>query len=84
MKAKGPAAAKVEEDKKKGLALFGPKPPTPKLLRAFGGNINKNIIDRMKVTRAHVRLPVVVCCNYTDSYLNLGLCFFPQSASGGQ
>lgn len=49
MKAKGPAAAKVEE-KKKGLALFGPKPPTPKLLRAFGGNINKTIIDKMKVT----------------------------------
>uniref|UniRef100_A0A3Q3C4E8 Cyclic nucleotide-gated cation channel beta-3-like n=1 Tax=Haplochromis burtoni TaxID=8153 RepID=A0A3Q3C4E8_HAPBU len=33
MKAKGPAAVKVEEEKKKGLALFGPKPPTPKLLR---------------------------------------------------
>uniref|UniRef100_A0A7N6A176 Cyclic nucleotide-binding domain-containing protein n=1 Tax=Anabas testudineus TaxID=64144 RepID=A0A7N6A176_ANATE len=33
MKAKGPAAAKVEEDKKKGLVLFGPKPQTPKLLR---------------------------------------------------
>ncbi|XP_075870968.1 cyclic nucleotide-gated channel beta-3-like [Nelusetta ayraudi] len=48
MKAKGPAAAKVEEEKKKGLALFGPKPPTPKLLRAFGGNINKAIIDKMK------------------------------------
>uniref|UniRef100_A0A3Q0T187 Cyclic nucleotide gated channel subunit beta 3, tandem duplicate 2 n=1 Tax=Amphilophus citrinellus TaxID=61819 RepID=A0A3Q0T187_AMPCI len=32
MKAKGPAAAKVEEEKKKGLALFGHKPPTPKLL----------------------------------------------------
>lgn len=52
MKAKGPAAAKVEEEKKKGLALFGPKPPTPKLLRAFGGNINKAIIDKMKVRTA--------------------------------
>lgn len=50
MKAKGPAAAKVEEEKKKGLALFGPKPPTPKLLRAFGGNINKTIVEKMKVT----------------------------------
>lgn len=51
MKAKGPAAAKVEEEeKKKGLALFGPKPPTPKLLRAFGGNINKTLIDKVKVT----------------------------------
>lgn len=49
MKAKGPAAAKVEEEKKKGLALFGPKPPTPKLLRAFGGNINKTVINKLKV-----------------------------------
>ncbi|XP_035512408.1 cyclic nucleotide-gated cation channel beta-3-like [Morone saxatilis] len=48
MKAKGPAAAKVEEEKKKGLALFGPKPPTPKMLRAFGGNLNKTIIDKIK------------------------------------
>lgn len=50
MKAKGPAAAKVEEDKKKGLVLFGPKPQTPKLLRALGGTINKKIINKMKVT----------------------------------
>uniref|UniRef100_A0A4W6BZH4 Cyclic nucleotide gated channel subunit beta 3, tandem duplicate 2 n=1 Tax=Lates calcarifer TaxID=8187 RepID=A0A4W6BZH4_LATCA len=49
MKAKGPAAAKAEEDKKKGLALFGPRPGTPKLLRAVGGTINKGIIDRLKV-----------------------------------
>ncbi|XP_068566197.1 cyclic nucleotide-gated channel beta-3 [Cebidichthys violaceus] len=48
MKAKGPAAAKAEVEKKKGLALFGPKPPTPKLLRAFGGNINKNFMDKMR------------------------------------
>lgn len=46
MKAKGPAAAKVEEEKKKGLALFGPKPPTPKLLRAFGG---KNFLEKLRV-----------------------------------
>ncbi|XP_037613537.1 cyclic nucleotide-gated cation channel beta-3 [Sebastes umbrosus] len=32
IKAKGPAGAKTEEVKPKGLALFGPKPPTPKLL----------------------------------------------------
>lgn len=50
MKAKGPAAAKAEEEKKKGLALFGPKPPTPKLLRAVGGTINKSIIHKIKVT----------------------------------
>ncbi|KAM4544072.1 cyclic nucleotide-gated channel beta-3-like [Fundulus diaphanus] len=48
MKAKGPAAAKVEEEKKKGLALFGPKPPTPKLLRAFGGNFNKMMFSQLK------------------------------------
>ncbi|XP_060921124.1 cyclic nucleotide-gated cation channel beta-3 isoform X2 [Labrus mixtus] len=52
MKAKGPAAAKADEDKKKGLALFGPKPPTPKLLRAFGGNFNKGLIEKMKSTAA--------------------------------
>lgn len=58
MKAKGPAAAKVEEEKKKGLALFGTKPPTPKLLRAFGGTINRTIIDKMKVTHFHFYLYV--------------------------
>ncbi|MEQ2224583.1 hypothetical protein ILYODFUR_009015, partial [Ilyodon furcidens] len=48
MKAKGPPAAKVEEEKKKGLALFGPKPPTPKLLRVFGGNFSKKIFSEQK------------------------------------
>ncbi|MEQ2202909.1 hypothetical protein XENOCAPTIV_019850 [Xenoophorus captivus] len=46
MKAKGPPAAKVEEEKKKGLALFGPKPPTPKLLRVFGGNFNRKMFGQ--------------------------------------
>lgn len=50
MKAKGPAAVKVEEEKKKGLALFGPKPPTPKLLRAFGRNFNKTFFEKLKVS----------------------------------
>ncbi|XP_069554211.1 cyclic nucleotide-gated channel beta-3 [Brachyistius frenatus] len=36
VKAKGAASAKTNEEKHKGLALFGRKPPTPKLLRAFG------------------------------------------------
>uniref|UniRef100_A0A3B4CWE9 Cyclic nucleotide-binding domain-containing protein n=1 Tax=Pygocentrus nattereri TaxID=42514 RepID=A0A3B4CWE9_PYGNA len=49
MKAKGPAAAKADEEKKKGLALFGPKPPTPKLLRAFGGFQKKGFMDKLKV-----------------------------------
>ncbi|CAK6951947.1 cyclic nucleotide-gated cation channel beta-3-like [Scomber scombrus] len=48
MKAKGPAAAKNEQEKKKGLALFGPKPPTPKLLRAFGGGFNQKMMDKLK------------------------------------
>ncbi|XP_061877669.1 cyclic nucleotide-gated cation channel beta-3-like isoform X2 [Entelurus aequoreus] len=47
MKAKGPAAAKAEEEKKKGLTLFGPKPPTPKLLRAFGG-FNRKTLEKLK------------------------------------
>ena len=50
MKAKGPAAAKAAEDKKKGLTLFGPKPPTPKFLRLFGAGLNiQSLLERMKV-----------------------------------
>lgn len=50
MKAKGPAAAKAAEEKKKGLALFGPKPPTPKLIRAFGTGLKtQGLLDKMKV-----------------------------------
>ncbi|XP_068437665.1 cyclic nucleotide-gated channel beta-3 [Clinocottus analis] len=53
MKAKAPAAAaKADEDKKKGLALFGAKPPTPKLLRAFGGNFKKNFFSKLKTAAA--------------------------------
>ncbi|XP_030623456.1 cyclic nucleotide-gated cation channel beta-3 [Chanos chanos] len=52
MKAKGPAAAKAEEDKKKGLALFGPKPPTPKMLRAFGGFGKGGLLDKLKAQAA--------------------------------
>lgn len=49
MKAKGPAAAKTDEEKKKGLELFRPKPPTPQMLRAFG-RFNKNgFMDKLKV-----------------------------------
>ncbi|KAM6908074.1 LOW QUALITY PROTEIN: cyclic nucleotide-gated channel beta-3-like [Lycodopsis pacificus] len=48
MQAKGPAAAKAVVEKEKGLALFGPKTPTPKLLRAFGGHLNKNFFDKLK------------------------------------
>lgn len=78
MKAKGPAAAKVEEEKKKGLALFGPKPPTPKLLRAFGGTINKKFIDKLKVTTPFCPNK----CTPSDYYIKvivliLSLCLSP-------
>ncbi|KAM7370092.1 hypothetical protein PAMP_011375 [Pampus punctatissimus] len=35
IKAKGPAAAKTNDEKQKGFVLFETKPPTPKLLRAL-------------------------------------------------
>uniref|UniRef100_A0A3Q3LNY9 Cyclic nucleotide-gated cation channel beta-3-like n=1 Tax=Mastacembelus armatus TaxID=205130 RepID=A0A3Q3LNY9_9TELE len=44
IKAKGPSTAKTNEEKQKGLTLFGQKPPTPKLLKAFGG-----LMDKVKV-----------------------------------
>ncbi|KAM6953118.1 LOW QUALITY PROTEIN: cyclic nucleotide-gated channel beta-3 [Aplochiton taeniatus] len=49
MKAKGPAAAKAEVEKKKGLTLFGPKPATPKMLRAFGGFGKGGFLEKLKV-----------------------------------
>ncbi|XP_049604942.1 cyclic nucleotide-gated channel beta-3 isoform X1 [Syngnathus scovelli] len=52
MKAKGPAAAKADEEKKKGLALFGAKPPTPKLLRVMGGGLNKRMMDKIRAAAA--------------------------------
>ncbi|XP_062297906.1 cyclic nucleotide-gated cation channel beta-3-like [Scomber scombrus] len=45
VKAKGPAGGK--EDKPKGNTLFGPKPPTPKLLRLFGN------LRKLKVKFSH-------------------------------
>ncbi|XP_053098394.1 cyclic nucleotide-gated cation channel beta-3 [Pangasianodon hypophthalmus] len=50
MKAKGPAAAKAEGEKKKGLELFGPKPPTPKMLRAFGRFNRKAFLEKLKIS----------------------------------
>uniref|UniRef100_A0A3P8SLK6 Cyclic nucleotide gated channel subunit beta 3, tandem duplicate 1 n=1 Tax=Amphiprion percula TaxID=161767 RepID=A0A3P8SLK6_AMPPE len=46
-KAKGPAGAKPEE-KPKGMALFGQKPPTPKLLKAFGNFRKGGVMDKLK------------------------------------
>ncbi|CAM4723452.1 unnamed protein product [Leuciscus chuanchicus] len=51
LKAKGPPpAAKAGEEKKKETYQFGPKPPTPKLLRAFAGGTftKKGFLDRLK------------------------------------
>ncbi|KAM9337571.1 cyclic nucleotide-gated channel beta-3-like [Symphorus nematophorus] len=47
-KAKAPAGAKANEEKPKGLAMFGPKPPTPKLLKAFGNFRKGGIMDKLK------------------------------------
>uniref|UniRef100_A0A3P9H085 Cyclic nucleotide gated channel subunit beta 3, tandem duplicate 1 n=1 Tax=Oryzias latipes TaxID=8090 RepID=A0A3P9H085_ORYLA len=49
MKSKAPAGAKTKEEKQKGLALFGQKPPTPKLLKAFGNFRKGGILDKLKV-----------------------------------
>lgn len=52
MKAKGPAAAKEEKEKKKGLELFEPRPPTPQMLRAFGRFNRKVFIEKLKVEKS--------------------------------
>uniref|UniRef100_UPI003AABF4A7 cyclic nucleotide-gated channel beta-3-like n=1 Tax=Centroberyx gerrardi TaxID=166262 RepID=UPI003AABF4A7 len=49
VKAKGPASAKTDE-KKKGLAVFGQKPPTPKLLRVSACFGKISFLDRRKKT----------------------------------
>uniref|UniRef100_A0A8C1U8X7 Cyclic nucleotide gated channel subunit beta 3, tandem duplicate 1 n=1 Tax=Cyprinus carpio TaxID=7962 RepID=A0A8C1U8X7_CYPCA len=50
MKAKGKAApVKDEGEKKKGLAMFGQKPPTPKMLRAFGGFGKGGLLEKLRV-----------------------------------
>ncbi|TRY56029.1 hypothetical protein DNTS_013859 [Danionella cerebrum] len=53
MKAKGKTApVKDEGEKKKGLALFGAKPPTPKMLRAFGGFGKGGLLEKLKQAQA--------------------------------
>ncbi|KAL2085741.1 hypothetical protein ACEWY4_019061 [Coilia grayii] len=49
MRAKGPAAAKAEEDKKAAMTLFLRRPETPKLLRAFGGWAKGSMLEKLKV-----------------------------------
>ncbi|KAK2870276.1 hypothetical protein Q8A67_024668 [Cirrhinus molitorella] len=53
MKAKGKAApVKDEGEKKKGLEMFGRKPPTPKMLRAFGGFGKGGLLEKLKAQAA--------------------------------
>ncbi|KAL1006717.1 hypothetical protein UPYG_G00075850 [Umbra pygmaea] len=52
MKAKGPAGANIERDKKKGMMLFGPKPPTPKMARMFGGFGKGGFLEKLKAAQA--------------------------------
>ncbi|KAK7881270.1 hypothetical protein WMY93_029679 [Mugilogobius chulae] len=47
MKAKAATGAKAEE-KPKGMTLFQTKPPTPKMLRAFGGLRKGGFLDKLK------------------------------------
>ncbi|KAG9328872.1 hypothetical protein JZ751_010063 [Albula glossodonta] len=46
---KAPAAAAAEANKKTGMALFAPKPPTPKMLRAFGQFNKAAFIEKLKL-----------------------------------
>uniref|UniRef100_A0A3P8XAM5 Cyclic nucleotide-binding domain-containing protein n=1 Tax=Esox lucius TaxID=8010 RepID=A0A3P8XAM5_ESOLU len=90
MKAKGPAAAKAEEDKKKGLALFGPKPPTPKLARVFGGFGKGGFLEKLKVQFSnsilffsHNRF-IWQKATYTIEISDRGSCFSPTFLQAAQ
>ncbi|MEQ2227087.1 hypothetical protein ILYODFUR_034101, partial [Ilyodon furcidens] len=48
IKSKAAAGAPAKEEKQKGLALFGQKPPTPKLLKAFGNLRKAGLVDKLK------------------------------------
>ncbi|XP_060950302.1 cyclic nucleotide-gated cation channel beta-3-like [Limanda limanda] len=52
LKAKGPAAAKTVEEKKKGMTLFGTKPQTPKMMRAFAEMRKGGFLERLKKAAA--------------------------------
>ncbi|XP_065114607.1 cyclic nucleotide-gated channel beta-3 isoform X2 [Paramisgurnus dabryanus] len=51
MKAKGKAVPE-DKERKRGLDLFGPKPPTPKLLRAFGGFGKGGLLEKLRAQAA--------------------------------
>lgn len=61
VKAKVPAAAKANEERPKGLVLFEPKPPTPKLLKAFGHIGKGDLIGKLMVQSSHRHHGVVWC-----------------------
>uniref|UniRef100_A0A087XRB0 Cyclic nucleotide gated channel subunit beta 3, tandem duplicate 1 n=1 Tax=Poecilia formosa TaxID=48698 RepID=A0A087XRB0_POEFO len=48
VKAKAAAGAPTKDEKPKGLTLFGQKPPTPKLLKAFGNLRKAGLLDKLK------------------------------------
>ncbi|KAM4534066.1 cyclic nucleotide-gated channel beta-3 [Odontesthes bonariensis] len=48
MKSKAAAGTKTKEEKQKGLALFGPKPPTPKLVKAFMNLRKGGFLEKLK------------------------------------
>ncbi|XP_051970100.1 cyclic nucleotide-gated cation channel beta-3 [Xyrauchen texanus] len=52
MKAKGKVAVQDDGEKKKGLAMFGTKPPTPKMLRAFGGFGKGGLLEKLRAHQA--------------------------------
>lgn len=49
MKSKAATGAPDKQEKQKGLALFGQKPPTPKLLKVFGNLRKGGLLDKLKV-----------------------------------
>uniref|UniRef100_A0A3Q2TNI0 Cyclic nucleotide-gated cation channel beta-3-like n=1 Tax=Fundulus heteroclitus TaxID=8078 RepID=A0A3Q2TNI0_FUNHE len=48
VKSKAPAGAATKEEKQKGLALFGQRPPTPKLFKAFGNLRKSGLLDNFR------------------------------------
>ncbi|XP_032407417.1 cyclic nucleotide-gated cation channel beta-3 [Xiphophorus hellerii] len=48
VKAKAAAGAPTKDEKPKGLTLLGPKPPTPKLLKAFANLRKAGLLDKLK------------------------------------
>ncbi|XP_021178812.2 cyclic nucleotide-gated cation channel beta-3 isoform X2 [Fundulus heteroclitus] len=48
VKSKAPAGAATKEEKQKGLALFGQRPPTPKLFKAFGNLRKSGLLEKLR------------------------------------